>query len=207
MEQESTTETNRHLVCAYDGPEDRTGIDEGNNSMRNTSATMENATIRPLKVRETIENRLPKTLAKTDDCLYPESTAVWHTQSRGHDAPPAALLNLKQITATRADVMMTFRQSDKIMFTAGALRGIPVQDNVAADGEKTAAAATKSKTKAKETLGNYHPVKLSWIMNSQVPGFTLSVVRRDPRHGDREGDNEPVTVRFHVNNMDVRTDD
>jgi hypothetical protein len=156
------------------------------------------ATVRPLEVRETIEDRLPEAFVEAEDWLYPESTAIWHTQSGRRDAPSTALLSLKQITATRADVMITFRRSEKIMFTAGALRGVPARSNVA---------VTESTPKLKQNLENYHPIKVNWTMNSQVPGFTLSVVRREHRHGDSEGDNELVIVHFHVNNMIVRKDE
>ena len=213
-EQESAVETDRATENASDEPEGGIGVDdEGEKSMQDTSAIIENDSLRPLKVGETIVDRLPDVLAKVDDCLYPDSTATWHAQSGGRDTPPSDLLGVKRVTVTRANVMMTFRQSEKIMFTAGALKGIPVQ-NDGGDGNaagptpaEAAAAATESKLKTKETLGSYHPVKVSWIMNSQVPGFTLSVIRRAPRRGDREGDNEPVTVHLHVNNMVVRKDD
>jgi hypothetical protein len=215
LEQESAVETDRATESASDEPEGGIGVDdEGEKSMQDTSAIIENDALRPLRVGETIVDRLPEVLAKVDDCLYPDSTATWHAQSGGRDTPPSALLGLKRVTVTRANVMMTFRQSEKIMFTAGALKGIPVQKQDGGDGNaasptpaEAAAAATESKLKTMETMVSYHPVKVSWIMNSQVPGFTLSVIRRASRRGDREGDNEPVTVHLHVNNMVVRKDD
>jgi hypothetical protein len=196
------------------------------------------ATVRPLEVRETIEERLPAALAGQDKWMYVKSTEIWHSQTGGCDEPsPASLKTSRGIPAPKANVVITFREADNILFTAGSLKGVnkaygendsdsmeidpvvgndkgkqkasatptPAEVSAIAAVKATAAAtaaAKKLKAKSEPKEPNYHPVKVQWILNSQVPGFYLEVRRTVPKFGDKE--EVPVTVHFHVNNMLVR---
>jgi hypothetical protein len=211
--------------------------DDGEDMRDNTDTVLENVTS-ALRNGETIEERLPAVLADQDKWMYVKSTEIWHTQTGGYDEPsPASLKTERGIPAYKANVVVTFRESDNIMFTAGSLKGInrsygekdsdsmeidttadkgkgkqkasaaptPAEASAIAAANATAAAtaaAEKLKAKSEPKEPNYHPVKVQWILNSQVPGFYLEVRRTVPKFGDKE--ETPVAVHFHVNNMLVR---
>jgi hypothetical protein len=185
--------------------------------------------VRPLQDGELLEKDLPATLVDTNTWMYPASTAMWHTQTGGRDEPPPNSLKNTRFSATKANVAITFRDHNKILFTSGSLKPLSSKENadkMDLDSDQTkgskgkgkeraldptpaeaAAAEAASKDKPKEPKDNYHPVKVHWILNSQVPGFYLSVNRRASKDGDSDDDNTPVTVHFHVNNMKVKKDE
>jgi len=189
------------------------------------AAEVKPSLIRPLQAGELIEKDLPAAIADTNTWMYPASTAMWHTQTGGRDEPSPNLLKNARFKATKANVAITFRDHNQILFTSGSLRPLSNQedaDSMDLDTDNTkggkgkgpaldptpaeaAAAESASKDKARESKDKYHPVRLHWILNSQVPGFYLSVNRRASKDSESDDDdNTPVTVHFHVNNMKVK---
>jgi hypothetical protein len=151
-------------------------------------AAAEKATqiVRPSAEREVIQSELPKELLDPtwEEFMYPDSIKVVHSDVRGQDAPRKKSLETDKTNKIDkpAPVKMTFRSNGNVLFTAGAVRAIGT--DTLEEGEVTEA----------QKVGV--PVKLRWIMHSQLQGFVLNVDRSAA--GDKSS---KVTVHFHVNNI------
>jgi hypothetical protein len=211
-------------VIDFSDPEGLDEVEVITERDQEAETTVVPSAFRPLLNGEVIEDKLPATLADTDDWMYAKETAIWHQQTGGRDEPSPAQLKTTKNSATKSNVAITFRDRNQIMFTAGSLKALDNKQDADSmdvdsnDGKGKAKAnvedptpaeahAAASAPKTKDPKDNYHPVKVHWILNSQVPGFYLSVNRRAVKVGDSEDDNVPVTVHFHVNNMVSKKDE
>lgn len=139
----------------------------------------------PTQDNELIEDQLPHKLLDPEGerSMYPRSMQIVHSDLRGRDAPRNSLLqagNFNKIYKP-APVQVTFRGSAGILFTAGALKAS--QTAAAEEGEVNAKKAGV-------------PLKLHWVMHSQLQGFVLHVDRFAA--GDKSSE---ATVHFHINNI------
>jgi hypothetical protein len=166
------TELDEEYKSSNDGPED----DEVTQK------------VMPTAEGELIEAELPKELLdpEYEKFMYPNSSKVVHGDLRGQDLPRYNLLQTdksNKIDKT-APVKITFRSNSEVLFTAGALRAAQVDKLGVEEGE------------VYESRKVGVPVKLHWIMHSQLQGFVLQVDRSAA--GDKSSE---VTVHFHVNNI------